>query len=297
MKYVILFIALSSLWLQNAYSWGNAGHRDIIAVAQRHLTPQAQSIISNLLHHDLKEEADWMDKHRTGEWAFTSQWHVLYFDKNLSYDPDPTLSVNPHTKAVEDRGDALKTINRAVYTLSDYKHLTDSAFLFNLRCLVHMIGDMHCPVHCLIPGRTKNYASILDEREFYPVVSVLVPVKYNNKEYISYHVLFDNMPAILFPDKTPDQVAALLDNKSKKEIRQIIGQKAMAQYNGRYDCSLPLYRWARECAQASMKIWDYNPDIVYDLNPSTAELSRPMVEQELRHAGYRLAWILNTVLR
>ena len=297
MRRHIILIALMSLWVQTALAWAGLGHKTIVTIAERHLTPQAQSILHNLLGHPLNEEASWMDRNRTGEWAFTGQWHILYFDRKLNYDPDPTLSINPQTHKTEDRGDALKAINRAVYTLSDYRHLTDSAFMFNLRCLVHMIGDMHCPVHCLIPGRTKLYASVLDGREFYPTVSVLVPVKYNNKEYKSYHVLFDYMPVILFPDKTSDQIAELLDTKSKKEIKKIIGQKEMAQYNGRYDCTIPFYHWAHQCAETSMKIWDINPEIYPDLNPSTAELSRPIVEQQLRNAGYRLAWILNTVLK
>lgn len=293
----ILAILLIICSVSKAFPWGSIGHKDIVAIAERHLTPQARQIAEDVFKHSLVEEACWMDQHRKGEWAFTNSWHVLYFDKDLNYDPDPTLAVNTGTRLTEEKGDALKAIQRAVYTLSDYKNLNDSTFMINVRYLLHFMGDMHCPVHNLIPGRTTKYTSQMDGREFYPVVGVLAPVKYDNVERKSFHTLYDAMPAILYPDKNPKEVAACLDTKTNKEIKRIIGQKALIKVNNRYDCTTALYRWAHECAEASMKMWEWNPEIEYNINPQTAELSREMIEQQLSNAGYRLAWLLNTLLQ
>ena len=297
MRQKLFLIFMLVLFAQTAFPWGHLGHQTIVKVAEKHLTPQAQEIIQNLLHHDLSDDCSWMDSHRTGEWAFTNHWHTLYFDKNLNYDPNPTLTINKKTGVTENRGDALSSANRAVYTLSNYKSLDDSTFMFNLRCLIHMIGDMHCPTHSLIPGRTKLHPNVHDGHEYYPVLGGSGKVKYRGKEFKSFHSVYDGMPNVLWPGKTADQVVEIIDTKNKKEIKKIIGQKNMPQYNGCYDCTIPFYSWAHQCAETSMKIWDINPEIYPDLNPATADLSRPIVEQQLRNAGYRLAWILNTILK
>ena len=87
MRQKLFLIFMLVLFAQTAFPWGHLGHQTIVKVAEKHLTPQAQEIIQNLLHHDLSDDCSWMDSHRTGEWAFTNHWHTLYFDKNLNYDP------------------------------------------------------------------------------------------------------------------------------------------------------------------------------------------------------------------
>ena len=279
----IAFVALAFLCLSgpSLLAWGRKGHQIIVAIAQRHLTPEAAQNIAQFIPYDLKEDAKWMDDHRKGEWEFTNPWHVFFVDENHNYDPLPP------------RGDAIKAIRDACWRLSDRSDMSDSLVVLNIRMLIHFIGDMHCPVHVLVPGRTEKYCSSFYGKEFYPTVGVLVPVRFEGREEVSYHSFFDHVPNHAY-DGTPDEIAAQFDQLRKKEVRTIT-RGEMVEVNGRKDFGPALSRWAKECADMATEIWKYNPEIVPDLNPATQEMAKPLVEKYMLEAGYRLARLLNAV--
>ena len=41
----------------------------------------------------------------------------------------------------------LRDLNRAIERLRDYRNLDDSTVVVNLRYVIHLVGDMHCPSH------------------------------------------------------------------------------------------------------------------------------------------------------
>lgn len=297
MKSVIFTLFFLFLLLGNvtsAWAWGNRGHAAIIALAERHLTPKVKAYINARLGHDMIDDATWMDPRRTNEWGFTADWHVIFFDEKGYYTPDPDIRRTSSSLYEEDRGDALYAFNKAIYMLSDDKQLSDSAFTANMRYLLHFLGDVHCPVHCLIPGRTAKYASVFDGKEYMPAVSVLVPVKFGETEYKSYHAFIDKTPQLLFPGKNARQIAEALDTSSKRQIkRTVIGK--MSEVGGHLNCTPTLLIWAHDCALQTQEMWKRQKEIVYDLDAQTTEQLRDIVENEMRSCGYRLAWVLNSL--
>ena len=89
----------------------------------------------------------------------------------------------------------------------------------------------------------------------------------------------DKMPAFIWGDKSADEIAALIDNASKKERKKIV--------------SGDVYQWAEDIARKNIEIYTWNPAGVAQLNPDTVELSTSLVNRQMRDAGYRLAYLLN----
>ncbi len=252
----IFIIALAALVFvgQNAFAWGRLGHEIVIKVAERHLTEKAKENIAKYMNYDLAKDAVWMDTHRNdADIAYTTSWHVYNVDKNHNYDPNPRLY----------KGDALLAIRNAEYNLLQYENQTDSTVVMNLRMMLHFVGDMHCPTHSYIPGPRCFWECTL-----------------NGKPQKTFHGVYDSMPAMLYGnDADPAEVAASLDNLKKREIKKI--QKGS------------LYDWARDCGDNNAVIYEWNPFNTEVLHEDTVELSRELVNIQLRNAGYRLAYMLN----
>lgn len=240
-----------------AFAWGRLGHEIVIAVAQRHLTERAKANIAKYINYDLKKDAVWMDEHRRDEpIAYTTHYHVFACDKNLRYDPNYRLA---------EGGDVVYALALSEYNLGseNYKNLTDSAAIFNIRMLIHFMGDMHCPVHTHIEG-----------------VKTIWKCKLNGKEWVKFHPIYDKIPMMIYGKKAdPDAVATKIDNIKKSEIKRVVKGD--------------IVDWACNAAEVSAEIYKINPIGAYDLDPKTIEKSQPIVERQLRNAGYRLAAKLN----
>jgi hypothetical protein len=80
--------------------------------------------------------------------------------------------------------------------------------------------------------------------------------------------------------KDPAELAAELDTYSKGKIKKT--------------CKGNHHDWAKECMQTTYVIHKWNPnDGTEELRDDTIELSKDVIDIQLRHAGYRLAHLLN----
>ena len=251
MKKIFTFAVAVALCSQ-AFGWGGVGHRTIVEIAQRNLTAKAKENISKYMNYDLKKEAVWMDEHRNDKpIAYTTAWHVYNIDERSVYDPNPRLY----------KGDCIHAIKIADYNLRQYERLTDSAVVFNLRMLLHFVGDMHCPTHSYVPG----------PRCFWPCTL-------NGKEY-TFHGVYDKMPQFVHEGKKPDQIADELDTWKKSEIKKVTK-------GGFHD-------WVHEVGSDNTVIYKWNPHNTPVLDEKTVELSAELVNKQMQRAGYRLAYLLN----
>jgi hypothetical protein len=87
------------------------------------------------------------------------------------------------------------------------------------------------------------------------------------------------MPVLLHPNKSCVEVAAEIDNASKGEIKRI--QKGS------------FHDWAHDIGSKNAIIYKWNPHNTPVLNENTVDLSRDLVNLQMRNAGYRLAYLLN----
>lgn len=253
MKKLLIVLCAVVLCANSAMGWGRVGHAVVVGVAQRHLTERTKANLAKYFNYDLKKDAVWMDEHRKDEpIAYTTSWHVYNVDKEGIYDPNPRLY----------KGDCVHALNVSDYNLAHFERLTDSAVVFNVRMLIHFVGDLHCPTHCY--PHNSNYKW---------------PCELKGKKHKTFHSIYDKVPGWIWKKTPADDIAAQIDNCKKGEIKKI--QKGN------------VHDWVKEIGEDCAVILEWNPCNTEKLNPKTVELSTDLVNKQMRDAGYRLAYLLN----
>ena len=242
----------------SAAAWGSRGHKIVVALAERNLTPKVQKNIAHYLPEGLVKDASWADKHRRDdEYAFTTHYHTMMMTDDYVYAPafrEPT------------GGDCLTGLNVIDYNLThrEQLHMTDSVVVFNIRMLIHIIGDMHSPCHAYLKDAPNNKWKC----------------RYRGQELEKYHSIIDHLPDKMFEGQDDSrEIAANLDKWNKNQIETVQGGTFID--------------WAQDCCTRDRILYDINPVGTYDLDPDTEEKLAPACKEALIAAGYRLAAVLN----
>ena len=244
---VIVLVGIS----QTAFGWGRIGHDAVAYIAECNLTKKAKKTIEGYLDHSIVYYGSWMDEYRaTPEYKHTTIWHTAAVDKDFRY-----------TDAVKkDGGDVVCELENAISKLRNYKTLDDSTIIVNLKYIIHMVGDMHCPVHVKYPDLKMNYN-----------------IKINGKEY-SYHNVWD---------------AQVIEQTHKWHYMEWQHQldrcsKADKEYIAKGNPRDWFHQTAVDCR------------VIYDMAPAGSEQGKdflneahPIAEKQILKAGYRLAKVLN----
>jgi nuclease S1 len=139
----VLALSLISIMPVRAKAWGAAGHRIVAIIAEDNLNPQTRERITDLLGEDvtLASVANFADEIRFSR-PDTKQFHFV--DIPLAANSyDPVRDCRP-----TDEGDCvIAAIERFRQELSNTS-LSKGRRRFALKFLVHLIGDMHQPLHC-----------------------------------------------------------------------------------------------------------------------------------------------------
>lgn len=130
------------VWAGKALAWGSEGHRITGLVAQRLLTPEAAAGIAALMGRtDLAADAVYLDVNKFAldkRIPGSRQWH---------YDDRPVCDAQVKHAAYCPQGDCASTqIMRHYHALID-KRTTDDEKRFAIYVLVHLVGDVHQPLH------------------------------------------------------------------------------------------------------------------------------------------------------
>lgn len=141
MKQLVL-IALCILSL-NTYAsldddWGQNGHRVIGEVAEQYLTKKAKRKINQLLNgQGLAVISTYADEIKSDDsYDKFKPWHYANVPFNKRYS-----EVQPSSQ-----GDIVVGINKSISILKD-ENSSQNDKIFYLKMLVHLIGDMHQPLH------------------------------------------------------------------------------------------------------------------------------------------------------
>lgn len=131
---LIIIVVLPSF----AYSWGQTGHRTTGYIASKHLTKKAKKNIDRILKGEsLAYVSTWMDFIRSDDqYDHTHPWHYATIPDGMTYEQAGT----------PEEGDAIVTINRLIQELKT-GNFSDYDESFALKCLIHLIGDVHQPLH------------------------------------------------------------------------------------------------------------------------------------------------------
>lgn len=121
-----------------AFGWGATGHRAVGYVADKHLTKKARKALERILQgQPLAMTGPWMDDIKSDSlYNHTHDWHWVTIQKGETYDQSVK---NP-------KGDIVQTIERLIAELKA-KTLTAHQEAEHVKMLIHLIGDLHQPLH------------------------------------------------------------------------------------------------------------------------------------------------------
>ncbi len=137
MNRIILFLA-ALLISSNVNSWGIIGHRTIGLIAENHLNKKASKKIKALLgHKTLALVSIWMDDERSNpDFQHATDWHWVTIPDGMTYEQ---TEKNPN-------GDIIAKIDEVIASLKK-GGLSKEEEIIQLKILVHLIGDIHMPLH------------------------------------------------------------------------------------------------------------------------------------------------------
>lgn len=135
-RFILPFIGV--LFVFQSFGWGLTGHRIVGLIAERHLTKKAKRNIEKVLGAEtLAEVSNYMDFIKSdATYRHMSPWHYATIPDGKTYDEAGT----------PEEGDVIVIIQQLMGELSS-KEFTDYDEAFALKCLVHLIGDIHQPLH------------------------------------------------------------------------------------------------------------------------------------------------------
>lgn len=135
-----IFTLIAAIFtLSASWAWGPKGHDVVAYIAEQHLSRRALRNITEVLDgNTMVYVANWMDNaSHTEEYAYTKTWHYCNVDpEEESYAASEKAS----------SGDVVTAINGIVERLQSGE-LTHEQERVELMMLIHLVGDMHCPMH------------------------------------------------------------------------------------------------------------------------------------------------------
>lgn len=131
---LVLLLATTRL----AFAWGNEGHRLIASVADAQLSPSARAHVDQLLALEpgttLASTSSWADEHRN---PASAPWHYVNFPRgDCQYVKE---------RDCPDGRCAIEAIERQTQVLRTSSNVQEQ--LTALKYLVHLVGDVHQPLH------------------------------------------------------------------------------------------------------------------------------------------------------
>lgn len=253
MKKTVVFIALSILVVSSADAWGQNGHRIVGYIAQHYLTKKAQRNIEKVLGTEtLAEVSAYMDFIKAdATYDHMKPWHYCTI-------PDGQTYAQAGTPA---QGDIIWAIDRFMAELKSKKfEEQDEAFV--LKALVHLVGDIHQPLH-VGNGRDRGGNDI--KLRFF-------------REDTNLHSVWDT-GIIEKQNYSYTEYANWINHTSDAEVEEWQSANVLD--------------WANESMSYREQVYDLPEDmsISYDY----IYKNRSLVNQRLLQAGVRLAGLLNEI--
>ncbi|MBS9773677.1 MAG: S1/P1 nuclease [Tenacibaculum sp.] len=256
LKFVFILVMMITFTISanSIKDWGNTGHRTIGEIAEKHLSRKAKRKINKLLKGEsLAFVSTYMDDIKSDKkYDKYKPWHYVNMPIGMKYE---NSKKNP-------KGDLITGINYCVSVLKD-KSSSDEEKNFYLKFLIHLIGDMHQPLHV---GRAEDWGG--------------------NKIQVQWHGVGSNIHRVWDDDmleKWGMSYVELADNTkdlTKEQIKAI--QKGT------------IVDWLHEIHKITPKVYDsvqkgekLGYRYSYDFFPT--------VREQLQIAGIRLAKMLNDI--
>lgn len=251
-KKIILFIAFAaaSFFPVNSFAWSREGHHMVAEIAYQLLSNSAKEKLKAYLGNtSIEDAATWMDEQRDGnnQYKYLTTTHYINIEKGGKIDPFQ-------------KGNIYTELNTVISELE--KGSNPSDLKLNLMILIHLVGDVHQPLHNGY-GNDKGGNSIN--------VSLL-------GKSTNLHSVWDG--AIINKEHITTQT--ILANYSKLSAAQIASFKNENVAN-----------WITESRSYLPQIYNFTNST---LDESYVQKATPIIEDQILKAGIRLSFIIEKVL-
>lgn len=250
--YILAFLIVPNKIYAVDDFWGQTGHRVVGEIANTHLNRKAKRKVRRLLNRQslafVSTFADEIKSDKRYNEFYT--WHYINLSLNESYEESKKNK----------KGDLVTGINYCKKIIAD-NTASDEDRAFYLKLLVHLIGDLHQPLHIGLPedkgGNDHKVQWFNNDSNLHRVWDSEIIENYN----MGYQELANNADAL-----------------TKKEIKSI--QKGS------------VINWVNETHELTKKVYasatlDENLKYKYSYDYLTT------VRSQLQIAGIRLARVLN----
>ena len=253
-KFITIILALCVPAM--AFAWGAKGHDIVAYVAEKNVSKKTLRAVERALGgHSMVYVANWMDNaSHTDEYAYTKTWHYV--------NVDPEEGSYRESKK-EANGDVVVAIDEIVANLKSGE-LSPAEERAQLMMLIHLVGDMHCPMHA---GHKSDRGGNGTK------------VKYFGSQK-NLHSVWDSQIIESAHRWSYTEWQEQIDRINKKEKKAII-QGAPSD-------------WIEECVMLAADVYAHSTtgkNLSYDY---VAYFS-PIVEMQLLKAGVRLAHLLEEI--
>jgi len=273
MLFFRMIACLSALcFTATAFGWNAVGHRLVAQIAYDHLTPQTKLTLEKYNHAldktfsstTLINAAPWLDGLRYMNELWLQPMHYI----NMPFTRDgseiiPPSPINAIT-AIHDNSKTLSDPHSSLYNRG-----------FSLRILIHVVGDLHQPMHAV-----TEYSARFPQGDLGGNRLRLG----KNSVAENLHRYWDNGAGIL-----------LIKKRYKIKLLQQKAKRIEVKWPCEDSVSMEPEQWAQESHQLAVST---AYQLTYGQKPSQAyqKEARLIVEQRLALAGCRLATLLNQLV-
>jgi hypothetical protein len=262
-----VFLCMVLCVCQLCQAWGGTGHQLVALIAEDELTPKAKAAIADLLGPDVHisdaEVASWADEYRRSH-EETSSWHYT----------NVPVTADRFDRARDGRNGAnvVDALDAQIKILAD-KSAPREKRVDALKFVVHLVGDIHQPLHCADRNDKGGNTRLV----FYP----------GQREAVNLHTVWDTwLLRDLMGKRRVAEIAAVLERSITPQQRK--------EWEGAPE------GWANESHRAAVNA-AYR-DVPADGPPPTLakayiDRTTPVVAEQIKRAGVRLAAVLNAVAK
>lgn len=265
LNFVVAIVALFSV--SSAYGWNSAGHCTIGHIADRNLTPKARKMCSKYLGHSLAYYASWLDHWRySEEYHHTARWHAVGVKDGKLIPGELVGDISVFRAPLTPDEHGVARMEQMLEALKEYRNMPDSAVAVNLKCIIHMVGDMHCPGHVFYDGQKQfKFKENGKDARFHG---------YNDKTFLRFH-----------KGKTASDFRKKYCRLTEEEKREL--------------CKGDMESWVRDNEPIFRECYTLlSPTIDYkDLPEQNKFRMKEITDELLIEAGYRLAEVMNRIFK
>lgn len=260
MKKIVISVLLALFISSPSFGWGREGHETIAKIADNNLKPSARKKIEKYLDgHSIVYWSKWMDDYRhTKTYRAMHYWHTAPVNHEYRYED----------YLLDDDGDAVYALENAIRILENYKEHTDSTVAVNLKYVIHIVGDMHCPGH--IKYKDEKGKARSNKYKVYQM---------DGTTPISVHGVWDYYAIRSTRIYSSTEWAEELERPMRRKDAKIIGAGTPRDW---------MHDNAVRC-EVQFELAKRGACIDQDF----FNAAMPLIETQILYAGYRLAALLN----